>query len=235
LSAALDLLRARLSNGFVLAPNGRMLHANDPDRSAAPLFAAGTRADGTIALFRDDVDDATANAIIDDLDDLAAQADAIRARLGLSAPVGRHNFERIHRLPRATRFDGPSVIAQGTPQGDVLWAQLERDGLPPGIVAQGFTDLSHLWAPWCVVMDDDEIASIAFAARLSDEAAEIGVATIPACRGRGYAAAVTAAWSALPLLADRELFYSTHLDNRSSLRVIERLALPFLGIGFTLP
>jgi predicted GNAT family acetyltransferase len=78
---------------------------------------------------------------------------------------------------------------------------------------------------------EGEIAAMAFAARLSDAGAEIGVYTFPAYRGQGCAAAATAAWSSLAALSGRELFYSTLTSNRSSQRVAERLGLEQIGVG----
>ena len=201
---------------YLTAPNGRMLHVNDPDRPEAPRMALCACPQGAIVLYRHDATD-------------------LREHLTLAAPIAPHNIEFHHILPHDTRWNDPSVVAQGTPEGDALWARWQRDGLPPGIVSQGFTDLSHFWPPWCVAMAGEEIASIAFAARIDAAAACIGVATVPVFRGRGFACAVTAAWSALPALRDRVLFYSTHFDNAASQRVIAKLALPRLGVGLTLP
>lgn len=73
-----------------------------------------------------------------------------------------------------------------------------------------------------------------FAARLSRSAAETGVATVPAFRGRGYAAAATAGWAALPSLRGHILFYETDRMNRSSQGVARRLGLRFLGATFAI-
>ena len=47
--------------------------------------------------------------------------------------------------------------------------------------------------------------------------------------GAEAAAAVTAAWSRLPSLQTRTLFYSTDSDNRASRRVASRLGLTLRG------
>jgi RimJ/RimL family protein N-acetyltransferase len=60
-------------------------------------------------------------------------------------------------------------------------------------------------------------------------AAECGVWTQPAFRGRGYAAAVTSEWAAIMRSSGRYLFYSTDSDNASSQRVAERLRLRLIG------
>ena len=74
-------------------------------------------------------------------------------------------------------------------------AQFAECGMPQAMIDAGFKSVADLWAPWCVVLEGDEIAAIAFTARLIDAGAEIDVYTFPKFRARGYAAAVTAAWA----------------------------------------
>src|SRR6201999_1554917 len=100
---------------------------------------------------------------------------------------------------------------------------------PPELFAMGFTDIGEFWAPWSAVFCDGEIASLAFAARLGDDAADLGLITVPAFRGRGLGTAATAAWTNHPALPGRTLFYGTDIGNRCSQRVTERLGLRFVG------
>jgi hypothetical protein len=51
----------------------------------------------------------------------------------------------------------------------------------------------------------------------------------PEARGRGLAGILAAAWSRHPELAGRACFYTVAEENRSSLRVAERLRLRLLG------
>jgi RimJ/RimL family protein N-acetyltransferase len=114
-----------------------------------------------------------------------------------------------------------------------LRARIVRDGMPREMIEAGFVDLSHFWEPWCVALSGEAIAAIAFAARKSLLAADIGVYTIETHRGRGLAAAVAAAWSTR-LPRQPVLFYSTHRDNAASQRVIAKMKLPFVGESFSL-
>jgi predicted GNAT family acetyltransferase len=98
----------------------------------------------------------------------------------------------------------------------------------------GFVNVGELWEPWCMALHDGEVASIAFAARLSETGAELGLATAPERRGRGYATAATAGWTRLRSLRSRALFYSTEQTNISSRRVIARLGLRCLGASLGL-
>ncbi|HUY39709.1 MAG TPA: GNAT family N-acetyltransferase, partial [Candidatus Binataceae bacterium] len=97
-----------------------------------------------------------------------------------------------------------------------------------------FKGVGDFWEPWCVAVEREEIAAIAFAARLGDSGAEIGVYTFPNFRARGFAAAVTASWSLMPQLDGRALFYSTARSNRSSQRVAARLGLRMIGASVSI-
>jgi RimJ/RimL family protein N-acetyltransferase len=84
--------------------------------------------------------------------------------------------------------------------------------------------------PWTIATDGDAVVSICHTpGPLTPHGAECGVWTHPACRGRGYAAAVTSEWAALMRPSGRHLFYSTDAENVSSQRVAQRLQLRPLG------
>jgi RimJ/RimL family protein N-acetyltransferase len=85
-----------------------------------------------------------------------------------------------------------------------------------------------------VALVDGKAASVAFAARIAETGAELGVATAKAFRGQGYAAAAIAGWSASPALQSRALFYSTDRINVSSQRVVARVGLRFVGASLRL-
>ena len=89
--------------------------------------------------------------------------------------------------------------------------------------------LDGAFGPWAVAMVGKQIISICHSARLTDRGAEAGVWTDPDFRGRGHAAAVTAAWASLLAPSGRHLFYSTSANNVSSQRVAARLSLRPIG------
>ncbi|HZC17844.1 MAG TPA: GNAT family N-acetyltransferase, partial [Caulobacteraceae bacterium] len=118
-----------------------------------------------------------------------------------------------------------TLVSSDTAAGEAFLARLTNDGLPRSLIEAGFLDLGEFWWPWCVALDGDDIAAMAFATNLAQSGAEIGVFTFPGFRGRGFAAAATAGWSSLKSLEGRELIYSTRLTNASSRRVAARLGL----------
>jgi len=241
---ARTLLTAQVATLFVTNAGGRILRTNDPERSPAPRMHLAIGADGAVVKLREDVDDAIAEEIaalaaeeppVHDPDATPRFADHYRALLGAREARGEHDFGVTYRLPhRMAKPADVTLVSQDTQAGDALTARISAQGMPQALQDAGFADLSHFWAPWCVALAGEEIASIAFAARLGEQGAEIGVTTMAAFRGRGYAAAAAAGWSAMAALQDRPLFYATHRDNLSSRRVIARLDLPFLGVRMQL-
>lgn len=84
--------------------------------------------------------------------------------------------------------------------------------------------------PWAMAVVDGTVVSICHTPlAMTERAAECGVWTLPEARGRGYAAAVTAAWADVLRPSGRHLFYGTDAQNVSSQRVAARLRLRLLG------
>lgn len=236
--SAWSLINTELRARFCLTPEGRIEREAAPDGSPGPLmFIAGCDS-GNLVSFGHELP----GALVDDLNASAAAEPPlatpssvpvhIERYLDLLAPLGAvkaHpglSFHLPHRSPAPTTA---TLVSSGTVEGARLEADLTRDGMPPDLAEMGFRDVSDLWAPWCLALQDGRIASLAFAARLQPDGAELGLATLPAFRGRGLAAAATAGWSALPDLADRTLFYSTAKSNLASQRVVAKLELRFIG------
>ena len=237
-----DLLALEASVLFVMSDSGRVVCENSSDRSAAPRLSLAGCASLNIVRVRDDVDEKTSQAI----ESLAATEPALREPestpvhideyvelLAAEAPVEDFGSGLIWTFPERLAYEhSATLVASDTAEGYRLLARLAEEGMPAALVAAGFVDVGEFWAPWCVALDGDEIASIAFAARLGPAAAETGVFTVPAYRGRGFAAAATAGWARLPALRERTLFYSTSRANLSSQRVTQRLGLRFMGASF---
>ncbi|MCU9955114.1 GNAT family N-acetyltransferase [Burkholderia sp. BKH01] len=223
---------------FRLHPDRRIERENDPDCSPGPRFWLGRCADGHLSGVRADVPGHLA-------DELARVADSeppfagrtqpahLERYLSILAPVSHWNTGLVYALPHALEFDtdaGIALIDGDSDAGRQLRQSLSTHGMPEGLLSMGFRSVADLWTPWCAAVVDGEVVSVAFAARLSDAGAELGLATAPAFRGRGLAAAVTAAWSRLPSLRTRTLFYSIDGDNHASQRVASRLGLALRGM-----
>ena len=239
-----ELLAIQFQTAFVLERSGRILITNDPDRSPAPRFALTGCASGNIYGVRADVSDGIAAQLMD----LAASEPPFFDRLGTPRHLDRYigllshdtlvpkpALEMCYVLPNDIAYEHDvRLICSERLDGQELRATLATNGVPTGLAKMGFADVADFWDPWCVAMHDAEVASVAFAARLSETGACLGLATSPDLRGRGYAAAATAGWARMPALQSRALFYSTSQTNISSQRVIARLGLRLLGSGLGL-
>lgn len=236
MSGDLALLEAHLATTFVLSGTARIVSENEPGLPPGPrLYMAGCR-DGTRVRLRHEVDDETAGIIealvsrqgpwVDPATDPAWLADLL-ARL---APVESVSRSTLYRLPHGLSQEaGASILRGDTAEGRAWLARLTEGGMPQHLLDAGFLGAGDFWEPWCVALEGETIAAMAFAARIGPRAAEVGVYSFPGFRGRGLAAAVTAAWSGLAELADRPLFYGTSVTNISSQRVAARLRLPVFG------
>ena len=235
----LRLLHVDVETTFVISNSERIERENDPDCSSGPrLFFAGCP-QGNIARVRHDVGDQIALSLLAiateapswrDPDVLPQCLGKVIDLLSRGQPVVTIAQGVIYRLPNGLKYEHPARIVRGdSVEGEQMLARLADRGLPQPMLDAGFKGVGDFWEPWCVALADDEIASIAFAARIGDIGAEIGVVTFPRFRAQGFAAAVTAGWSSLPNLSTRALFYSTARSNRSSQRVAARLGLRLIG------
>lgn len=220
---------------FVLRGDGAILHENEPGLPPGPKLCWMEGAGARVVRLRHDITQADTirlrNIIAAAPRWSDVQVDPARLGEALDILGGEVSRSLVYRLPGDVPPRPGAFVRSGTAQGDALLARIAAEGVPPHLHDAGFVGLEDFWAPWYVALEDGQIAAMAFAARLGPAAAEIGVYTFPAWRGRGLAAAVTAAWSAHPDLAGRDLFYSTHTSNLSSQRVAARLGLSRIAHG----
>jgi RimJ/RimL family protein N-acetyltransferase len=225
----LDLLDLEGRTLYVLTPEGRIARENDPDRSAGPQFWFAGCAAGTVARLHRNLAPDTAAAIEPGA---LPRFIADYERLLPGAELSR---ELVHELPHSLQVENDArLITSGSEEGARFMAAVVKDGMPRNLVDLRMRVPEDLWAPWVMLMVDGEVASMAFAARLSDDGAELGLATVPKFRGRGLARLVTAAWSNLPELKVRRLFYGADHDNLASGRVIAQLGLRRIGVSIRL-
>lgn len=219
-----------LSTCFVLNDHGRIISTREPGASRGPLFILVKGQEACAWAVRADVPAALAS----ELDRLARdEPPALDLR---HAPVHSEQYiallqERItaSELPetKTTETDGPAFefpdsLAQFP--DDVVTVENERllnrnfKGWIPGEIEAGC-------APVLAICDNGYPISICFCARRSEVAAEAGVETAEAYRGRGFGPRVTAAWALAIRRSGRIPLYSTSWSNHASLAVARKLNL----------
>jgi RimJ/RimL family protein N-acetyltransferase len=112
------------------------------------------------------------------------------------------------------------------------------------VVVTDEAELRHHFAGWVVgeintgrgpvvgVREGGEVVSICFCARRSERAAEAGVETAKAFRGRGFASRVVIAWARRIQAEGLMPMYSTDWGNRASLGVARKLGLVPFAVDF---
>jgi RimJ/RimL family protein N-acetyltransferase len=127
-----------------------------------------------------------------------------------------------------TAFAFPDVIpvpADIVAVDDEAWLARRFPGWRAG-------DLRTGRAPLVAVCQDGHPVSICCCARSADAAAEAGVETAEAYRGRGYAARATSGWALAVRASGRIPLYSTHWTNRASLALAARLGVQAYASGW---
>jgi len=239
-----NLLAVQFRTGFLFDSAGRMQATNDPVHSAAPYFTLFGCASGNLAGVRADVSDDVAAQLMAlaateppyvDPKGAPRHFDRYRELLAYAGYISKARLGITYILPSNIAYEHDvRLVDSASDEGQHLRNRLASAGMPGALKQMGFVDVAEFWEPWCVALHDGEIAAVAFAARLSELGAGLGLATVPTLRGRGYAAAATCGWTRMATLSSRALFYGTDQANTSSQRVIARLGLRFLGSSLVL-
>jgi predicted GNAT family acetyltransferase len=228
-----DLMSIRAETDFTYDVRGRMLLSNEPCEAArrpAPRLFLGLTNAGNVLRVGSTVPDALARHLAAIVDRQAPAGDlrippttlaALRAALARQAPVSTEEGGPAYRFLHPIPQPGEAVRLTDTNRA------LVRETYP--WLYDEFAD----WQPCFAVVRDGAAVSVCYSARFGSVAAEAGVDTLTAFRGRGYAVAVTAAWSAAIREAGRLPLYSTSWENLASQGVARRLGLVQFGADTT--
>lgn len=144
--------------------------------------------------------------------------DAIRRVLAeYSPPVGEYRgpafvFPEPIKLPELVgRF---TDLRRAPGSGPFAWLRDCTEAIQPVVVVRA---------------DDGTVASVCHSARSTSRAAEAGVETIEAFRGRGYGTSAVAAWAAEVRREGRVPLYSTEWKNAASRALARRIGLVCYG------
>jgi hypothetical protein len=206
----------KLRTAYVLDEHGRIRSTREPEPTPGPLFTLIRSASSCAWAIRADVP----GELAADLDRLASeepplqdpQAGPLHADAYLSLVGGQIGSgpaftfpDEIPRLGDIAPVDSLQLLERNF-RG---WTAAEIPGRSP-ILA---------------VIEGGYPVSVCFCARNAETAAEAGLETAAAFRGRGFAPRVTAAWATAIRASGRIPLYSTSWSNAASLAVARKLGL----------
>lgn len=228
----------KLQTVFALDAQHRITSTREPGASRGPLFCLVRGVDTCAWAVRADVP--------------KVAAEELEALAQLEPPSSNFEDAPIHA------GDFLSVLAgRIAPACDVVAKRSRSDGpaftfsktlihSPDVVVIEDETRLAHHFSGWVpgeiaagrspvvAVIDDGRPVSICFCARNSPAAAEAGVNTTEAWRGRGFAPRVVAAWALAIQASGRVPLYSTSWTNTASLAVARKLGLTMYASDWSL-
>jgi hypothetical protein len=219
-----ELLDVHARALFLHDARGRLLSVNDPWGSAAPaprLFFGRAR-EGNLWRFSADLPE----ALVRELETLCADepsgaglrdeprhAEAYARILGALSPAGGVEAGPAYRFEKYPEPSRP-LLAVTEANAEVLRGGFEE-----------FVEELPTAQPFVAVLVEGRAVSVCRSVRVTADAHEAGVETLPGFRGRGYAADVTAGWARLVLYAGAAPLYSTSWENRASQSVAKKLGL----------
>src|SRR5258708_2856351 len=172
----LQLLHVGEETGLVLTPSGRIERVNDPDRSHGPRLNFAGCVQGNVTRVHKDVPDEIAAQLLEVAREEPPWSSAdtepkclaqLVALLETHKPVTHVELEVDHRIPNALHYDHSSAIVRSdTAEGAAFPERLAREGMPQTTIDAGIKTVADLWPPWCIALDGETVASIAFSARL---------------------------------------------------------------------
>lgn len=221
----LELLELQIDALWTHDADGRICRVNEPEGDPAPRFFLGRTKQGNLWRFRDDVP-AEAVHKLEQLaaaepvtDDLRAQPVNFSAFCDVLRPYGEVRdiyAGPAYQFPASISWPA-NVVAISEANTELLNALVgEDDDVGRSLPVR---------KPWMVVLEQGTGVASCFSARMTARAAEAGVWTLEAFRGRGYAANVAAAWACAVRDMGRVPLYSTDWENLASQGVARKLGL----------
>lgn len=215
----------QLQTLFLLNASGRIVSTREPNPSRGPQFALIRGPQGCAWSVHASVPDELAVQ----LGDLASEeppvgdlrADPVYAQRYVSLFGGRVDSGPVFTFPEAIPEWGGIVTIQDLAPLQRYFHGWTADEIPER-------------SPILAVVEDGNALSVCFCARRSAVAAEAGVETAEAFRGRGLARLVTATWALAIRESGRLPLYSTSWSNAASLAVARQLGLEACGSDWSL-
>ena len=228
----LELMNIHVRTLYTHDSEARLLFVNEPDNKTIPaarLFLGRTR-DGNVWRFRADLRDELCELLNGLCADEPPLSDEFR-----KPPLHLESYLRLLE---------PYIPGQNVSNG--LAYQFTKYEVPPTpvivvteetseVLQGGFEKLIEelqAWQPFVALVKANRAVSVCSSARITSEAHEAGVETLPEFRGNGYAKTVVSEWAHLVRKVGAIPLYSTSWENRASQAVARKLKLKCYGVTF---
>jgi hypothetical protein len=225
-----DLMRLHADTLFTYDAAGRMLRSNEPDGHPAPRVLFGYTLDGYVVRFGA----SAADALVRQVSEITDRAPVV-VTLDVPPPILTAVREALEQYaPIPWERSGPDYHFPESIAGSSGVVQVTDSNID--VVRDTYSWLYHdltAYRPCFAAVRDGVAVSVCYSSRIGVAACEAGVDTLPAFRGRGYAAAVTAAWGASIRATGRVPLYSREWDNVASGGVARRVGLIMFGADVT--
>lgn len=228
----LELMRIHVRALFTHNAESRLLFVNEPDSAIAPaprLFLGRTRV-GNVWRFRADLPE----NLIQELDSLCRDEPPLNTELNeLPRHVERYvrlieKHAPVERVSAGPAYHFAENIARSRHPVAITEMNAER-------LQGGFEELVAelpTWQPFVALIEGNRAVSVCRSVRITPEAHEAGVETLPDFRGKGYAADVAAEWARRVWAVGAIPLYSTSWENKASQAVARKLRLECYGADF---
>jgi hypothetical protein len=214
-----------LRTAYVMTDAGRIASTREPIPEPGPLFTVVRSTSRCAWAVRHDVPDNLAHEL-----DMTASNEPVPSTLDGIPTLQRRYRQLLGALvtnpDELIETSGPGLLFPDVPMVVAGVEEVHDEGVLKRHF-RGWTqgEISAGRAPVFAVYADGDPVSVCFCARRSAEAAEAGVETAPAFRGRRFAARVTAAWARSIRSAGLVPLYSTDSTNHASRSVARQLGL----------
>ena len=215
---------------YVYDNNGRITGCNQFNGGPIPRFHLARTQTSSYSIFRSDVPVDAVESIeelvakeppLNDVDAPPVYEDEYSKILSKQNPVDAVWHGPAYRFTNKKSTNDPSVVGVDSANKGVLEQHM----------SDWLDDVGHRH-PFFALLDGGRAVAVCASARMTPEAHEAGVETIPSHRRRGYAARVVAAWANAVALENAEPIYSTSWSNHASQAVANALKLELIGSDF---
>jgi hypothetical protein len=205
-----------LQTSFVLNSNGRITSTREPGPRPGPAFSLVRSAARCAWAVRANIPQGLAyeldNLAREELPVLNFRDAPVHADRYVSLVGGRIESGPAFTFPHAIDQPADTVFVEGLRMLSRNFRGWNDDEIPGR-------------SPILAVVENGDAVSVCFCARRSHKAAEAGLETATAFRGRGFGPRVTAAWALAIRASGRVPLYSTSWINGASLAVARKLSL----------